>query len=290
MNDKQIEQVSLVVLAAGMGARFGGLKQLFPVGYKKQTILEYTLDDAEALGIKRVVFIIRHAMEKEFREIVLETIIRRPFEIRLAFQDDYPLPEGRVRHSERVKPLGTGQALLTGLKAMKTTSAVVVNADDYYGANALKAAAEAASWGRNAIVAYALKDTLSMRGPVSRGVLKLSPKDTLQGIEECRGLTVQNAPEGAYASMNLLALGPSSLKAVEENWLKFCEEGGAESLEKECLLPDALMRMVHAGVEVEVLKTQDRWLGLTHREDLQELDLRIGRVSMPPFTEDKPRA
>jgi len=271
--------ISLIVLAAGMGSRFGGLKQLFPVGFKKQTILEYTLDDAEAIGIKRVVFVIRKTIEAEFREVVLEKIIRRPFEIRLAFQDTYPLPAGYRANPDRTKPFGTGHALLVGMETMKTSSAIVVNADDYYGPNALKTASEAAGWGRNAIIAYPLEKTLSRRGPSCRGIIERDKKGNVLAINDKGDITHANAPKGALANMNLVAVGASIKEYVDQNWNDFCAGGGLGTVDRECALPHAFAKASQQGGGVEVIETQDYWIGISHRDDLQDVDLHIGRLT-----------
>lgn len=272
--------VSLVVLAGGMGSRFGGLKQLFQIGPKRQTILEYTLDDAQAIGIRKVVFVIRKAIEEDFREQVLHKLFRRPFEIKLAFQEISSLPQGHITPSQRQKPWGTGHALWLAFQTMRTPSAVMVNADDYYGPNSLKIAADAAKEGRNAVVVYPLDKTLSTRGPVARGIVTLGKKGEITDIVEHRNLTHENAPTRALASMNCISLTPSMAKPVEDNFVKFCESGRINTLDEECYLPDAIKEALRQGVSVEALCSPDQWMGLTHREDVADVEFKIGRVPL----------
>lgn len=272
-------EVTLIVLAAGMGDHFGGLKQLIPIGSKKQTILEYTLDDAQSLGIRKVVFLVRSAIEEEFREVVLSKLYRKPFEIQVVIQHTDEVPEEFQTLSTRERPWGTGYAAKIAFEACRTPSAVLVNADDYYGPNALKAAAQAAAWGRNAIIGWPIEKTLSTRGPVSRGIIKVGKYNELIDIEERHGLTKANTPKNVLVSMNCIALAPSIKKPLEDNWLNFCANGGTNTLNKDCYLPDALREAVRQGEQIEVVATQDNWLGLTHRDDITEVDLQIGRLA-----------
>jgi len=261
-----------------MGSRFGGLKQLLPLGTKKQTLLEYTLDDAQTIGINKVVFLIRSAIEQEFRETIVSKLYRKPFEIKIAIQHTDDVPEEFETIATREHPWGTGHAVKTAFEACRTPSAVVVNADDYYGPNSLKAAAQAAAWGRNAIIGWPIEKTLSKRGPVSRGIIKVGKDNELVDIEERHGLTHANAPKNALVSMNCVALSPSMKKPLEDNWLNFCANGGTMTPNKECYLPDALREALRQGQQVEVVTTDDSWMGLTHRDDIPEVDLKIGRL------------
>ena len=271
---------SLVVLAAGMGSRFGGLKQLLPIGYKKQTILEYTLDDAEELGIRKIVFVIRKAIEAEFRELILNKLFRRPFEISLVFQELTSLPKGIKPPVDRTKPWGTGHAIKLAVHTLSSTPAVVVNADDYYGKQALASAVEAAGKGRNAIVAYQLHKALSHRGEVSRGVITLTPDGKFESIEEMKQLNFSNAPKNRLANMNLLALGLSIYPIVEKNWNEFCQKDSVKSLDQECYMPTIFQLAAQEGIPVDIIQTSDEWLGLTHRDDVQEVEMKIGRKNI----------
>jgi NDP-sugar pyrophosphorylase family protein len=270
--------ISLVVLAGGMGSRFGGLKQLFPLGLKRQTILEYTLDDAQAIGIRKVIFVIRKETEADFREVVLNKLFRRPFEIKLVFQELDDLPEPYKAPLGREKPWGTAHAAWVGLKNMRTPSAVLVKADDYYGPNALEAAARAATEGKNAIVGYPVEKTLSSFGPVTRSLLTVDHKNHLLEIVAQKGMTGASAPHGQLVNMTCLSLNLSILKAFESSLLYFCSSGALQTPDAECHLNDGWREAVRSGIPVDVLPTTDPWMGLTTREDIAQIEYCIGRV------------
>ena len=274
--------VSLVVLAAGMGSRYGGLKQMDPVGPSGQFILDYGVGDALAVGVRRIVFVIRPDIEKDFREIVGSRWEKRA-DVRYAMQrlEDVPssfrVPEGRV------KPWGTGHALLSALPLVED-AAITINADDYYGAEGFallhgRLEESAADPTAHAMVAYRLANTLSENGTVSRGVCSADENGKLLGIVEKTALA--RSPDGAIrdagspetfaddtpVSMNLFGFKRVFLEQLAEDFPRFLAKYG--NLPKsEFQVPTALAsRMRRGDASVAMLRTTARWYGVTSRDD-----------------------
>ena len=272
---------TLVVLAAGMGSRYGGLKQLDPVGPLGEIILDYSVRDALAAGFGKVVFVIRREMAELFREAVgvrYEGII----EVAYAFQELEPLPGGWVSPPGRTKPWGTGQAVLSAASVVREPFAVI-NADDYYGPSGFQALSGFLSdktEGHYAMVGYRLDRTLSENGTVSRGICSVDGEGRLLEITERtsiarradRVIEAEGNPLLALTgeepvSMNFWGFTPDLFAKLERLFQEFLEERG-EDLKAEFYLPAAVSSLIAAGeVMVTMLGTPDAWYGLTYPED-----------------------
>ncbi|MCG3130390.1 MAG: hypothetical protein FLDDKLPJ_01147 [Phycisphaerae bacterium] len=288
---------ALVVLAAGMGSRFGGLKQLEGVGPGGETLMDYSIHDAVRAGFGRVIFIIRRDIEAAFRERVGAKYASR-IPVAYAFQALGDLPEGFTPPAERTKPWGTGQAVLAAAFEVREPFAVI-NADDFYGAAAYRSLAtflmERASADRVreadecALVAYPLRATLSEFGTVSRGVCEVDASGHLTSITERTGVERTEAgarcPDGAGGwlplrgdspvSMNFWGFRPSAFGLLREAFEHFLRTS-AGSLTAEFYLPSAVNALMQSGrMRTRVLSGGDTWCGVTYREDKPHVEARI---------------
>lgn len=265
---------TLVILAAGIGSRFGGgNKQLESVDDGGHIIIDYSIHDAIAAGFKKIIFIIRHDIEEDFRSVIGDRIekIVKPLgvEIAYAFQELSDVP---IVVEERTKPWGTGHAVLA-CKDLIDSPFAVINADDYYGKNGFKVAAEYLGKGY-ALVGYQLKNTLSDNGGVTRGICTVS-KGKLVGINETKNII--KTPSGAQAdgisidvnslvSMNFWCYPVEFIDVLEKGFKSF-QENVTDKLKDEYLLPIIADGMLKNGVEYDVLPTVDKWFGVTYKED-----------------------
>lgn len=277
----------LVIMAAGMGSRYGGLKQMDPVGPGGELILDYSLFDARRAGFKRVVFLIKHEIEADFRRIVGERI-ERHMDVAYAFQQLDALPAGFDVPEGRQKPWGTAHALLC-CKEFIDAPFAAINADDYYGVSAfqaiydyLKDAKDDALY-RYAMVGYPVENTLTENGYVSRGVCTTDEAGNLSTITERThiistiegalytedGETYRRIPAGSPVSMNLWGFTPGFIAELEAGFPAFLRETMQRNpLKGEYFLPSAVDALLQAGrATVRVLRSDDRWYGVTYRED-----------------------
>lgn len=289
-------QLTLVVLAAGMGSRYGGLKQVDPMGPAGETVLDYSVFDAIRAGFDRVLFIIRRDFETEFRAAVGARFEGR-VKVDYVFQSLDALPEGRAVPAGRVKPWGTGHAVWCAREALDGPFAVV-NADDFYGAGSfarlagfLRAAAAAAEPAASpvpeyAMVGFRLANTLSEHGAVSRGVCAVGTDGVLAGIEEHTGILAAEVGDGAgckykpdtVVSMNCWGFTADFLPRLDARWRAFLALHGA-SEKTEFYLPFAVNDLLAAGeARVRVLTTDDQWFGVTYREDKPRVQAAIGAL------------
>ena len=277
--------LTLVILAAGMGSRYGGLKQIDPVGPSGETMLDYTVHDARRAGFDRVLFVIRRDFETEFRAAIgaryTGTLI-----IDYAFQALDALPAGHHPPAQRVKPWGTGHALWCARPQLSGPFAVL-NADDFYGANSLRQLATFLRSGASAehtspatpivptyaMVGFPLGNTLSEHGAVSRGVCAVDTDGYLRHIAEHTGFEATTVGSGlAYdpatlVSMNCWGFAPAFLPQLDAAWQTFSATHGQE-LKTEFYLPAAVDTLIQANAaRVRVLPTADRWFGVTYRDD-----------------------
>lgn len=266
---------TLVILAAGIGSRFGGgIKQLEPVDESGHLIIDYSIHDAIQAGFNEIVFIIRHDIEDDFRTVIGERIesvcARLGVVVEYAFQEmnDIPgtVPEGRA------KPWGTGHALLACRDIIDSPFAVI-NADDYYGKTGFEVAADFLGKGY-ALVGYQLKNTLSDNGGVTRGICSVE-SGKLIGIEETKNIVKTafgaetNGKEldlDSLVSMNFWCLPKEFIDVLKDGFPKFLQEM-KDPLKDEYLLPTIADGMLRDGVEFSVLPTDDRWFGVTYKED-----------------------
>lgn len=284
-------KTALVIMAAGIGSRFGGgIKQLEPVGPNGEIIMDYSIHDAVEAGFDKIVFIIRRDIEADFREAIgnrMEQLCAlKGVEIAYAFQEMDDLPEGVTIPEGRKKPWGTGQAVLACREIIKEPFAVI-NADDYYGKEAFvklhgflqgytpEKAAEFCMAG------FILKNTLSENGGVTRGVCLLDADAYLTGVHETSNI-VKTADGAAvdeenglrlldpmsYVSMNMWGLTPEFIQMLEKGFVEFFEKMDGNEEKAEYLLPIYIDELLQEGkVSVKVLETTDKWFGVTYKED-----------------------
>ena len=278
----KIMKTTLLIMAAGIGSRFGGgIKQLEPVDSNGHIIMDYSIHDAMEGGFNHVVFIIRKDIEKEFKEVIgdrIETVCKNyGVTVDYAFQDihDIPgeLPEGRT------KPWGTGQAVLAAKKVLKTPF-VVINADDYYGKEGFEAVHEyLVNGGQSCMAGFVLKNTLSDNGGVTRGICKMDGENNLTEVVETKNIvkTVSGAEANgirididSLVSMNMWGVTPDFLETLEMGFQEFFEKEVPENpLKCEYLIPSFIGELLEQGkIAVKVLRTNDTWYGMTYKEDV----------------------
>ena len=282
-----MKKTALVIMAAGIGSRFGkGIKQLAPVGPSGEIIMDYSIHDALEAGFNKVVFIIRKDLEEEFRKVIGNRI-EKITEVAYAFQELEDLPEGFSVPADRTKPWGTGQAVLAAKKVLDEPF-MVINADDYYGKEAYVKVhdylvQEQPSDGNLHIcmAGFRLGNTLSDNGSVTRGVCCVED-GALTGVIETHNIF--KTPEGAEAreddgtvvkldthslvSMNMWGLTPEFMEVLEKGFVDFLGGLRPEDIKKEYLLPEMIDRLIKAGTAVvDVLETSDTWFGVTYQED-----------------------
>lgn len=278
-------KLTLLVLAAGMGSRYGGLKQLDEVGPSGETVMDYSVFDAMRAGFDRVVFVIRKDIEEAFRAAIGSRYENR-IEVAYAFQDMADLPAGFAVPEGRTKPWGTGQAVYAARKLLNGPFAVI-NADDFYGADSyrklagsLKAAPTDGKI-RGCIASFLLGNTLSENGSVSRGICSADTAGNLAKVVENTkifrrdGKIISVREDGSESeftgrelvSMNSWGFTPELLGELERLFTGFLKEHGSE-LKSEFYLPFAVDTLIREGrAEVKVLKSEDSWFGITYRED-----------------------
>ena len=279
-------KTALVIMAAGIGSRFGGgIKQLEPVGPNGEIIMDYSIHDAMEAGFNKIVFIIRKDIEADFREVIGDRIeavcAARGVEVAYAFQSLDAIPEGNTVPEGRSKPWGTGQAVLTAKEIVDCPFAVI-NADDYYGKEAfVKLHGFLCTDGEDnayCMAGFILKNTLSENGGVTRGICQVDEKGFLTDVVETRdivktadGASVNGSPVDveSYVSMNMWGLRPAFMKTLEEGFEEFFRTAVKENpLKAEYLLPIYIGQLLREGkVTVQVLETRDKWFGVTYRED-----------------------
>ena len=277
---------TLVIMAAGMGSRFGGLKQMTPVDAQGNFIMDYSIFDAVRAGFGKVVCVIKEEMRQDFEEKI-GSRVRSHVELAYAYQSTDRIPEGFSVPADRVKPWGTGHAVLCAAEEISGPFAVI-NADDFYGYEAFRAMAdflkEPHSDREQAMVGYALKNTLTENGSVSRGVCETDEKGYLTSITE--RTRIESRPDGpAYTedgetwhtlapdtpvSMNMWGFRQPVLAQMAEMFREFLiETVPTNPLKAEFYLPALPNRLIETGTgTVRVLTTDTKWYGVTYKEDL----------------------
>ncbi len=276
---------TLLVLAAGMGSRYGRLKQLDPFGPSGETIIDYSVYDAVRAGFGKVVFVIRESLEQVFTEQFF-TPLSRHIPVEYVFQELNYLPEGFTAPEGRQKPWGTGHAVMLAGQKINEPFAVI-NGDDFYGTQSFKIISEFLrnlpdpSGNQYAIVGYQLNSTLSDHGPVARGICEMNAAGNLRSVTERtsirrtgRGIVYQDEAgnEGILSgdesvSMNMMVFTPSVFGYCRQYFGRFLEQEGKE-LKSEFYLPVLVNRLVGEGlVQVKVLPTTANWFGVTYLED-----------------------
>ena len=278
----------LVVLAAGMGSRYGGLKQIDPVGLRDEAILDYSIYDACAAGFETVVVIIKEAIRADFMQTVGKRLEKAPAEIRYAYQELGELPEGYALPAGRTKPWGTAHALFCAAEAIGGAPFAVINADDYYGKTAYRTMyrflAEDCRPGEYCMIGYRLGNTVTDHGAVTRGVCRVDEKGNLTSITECThiekhaggirftadgGESWQALSPDTTVSMNMWGFGPDFLTHAARRFPAFLDRTLAENPEKgEYFLPLVVEQLLAEGVAgVRVLPSADQWYGVTYAAD-----------------------
>ncbi|MDB2038440.1 NTP transferase domain-containing protein [[Clostridium] symbiosum] len=284
-----MKKTALVIMAAGIGSRFGGgIKQLEPVGPGGEIIMDYSIHDALEAGFDRIVFVIRHDLEKDFREVIGDRI-EKIAPVSYAFQELDDIPSGFTVPQDRKKPWGTGQAVLS-VRDIVNEPFLVINADDYYGKEVFQKIHDymTGDMDENAPVydicmgGFILANTLSDNGGVTRGVCEVGEDEILRAVREtyniiktAEGLTASDKEgnpvtvrEDQHVSMNMWGLTPAFIKELERGFPEFLSGFKEGDLKSEYLLPTIIDQMIKDGrARVKVLETRDHWFGVTYKED-----------------------
>lgn len=284
-----MRDTALVIMAAGIGSRFGGgIKQLEPVGPGGEIIMDYSIHDALEAGFNKIVFIIRKDLEADFKEIIGKRI-EKIAPVEYAYQELTDLPAGYEKPEERTKPWGTGQAILCAKEVIHEPF-MVINADDYYGKEGFRKIHDymVNQMDMDAEVydicmgGFILENTLSDNGGVTRGVCRVDENGILLDVTETYELEKNgdvaegrdeegnpvSVPIGQHVSMNMWGLAPAFLEELERGFPEFLDHMKEGDLKGEYLLPKIIGRLVREGrARVTVLETRDKWFGVTYRED-----------------------
>ena len=296
-----MKETALVIMAAGIGSRFGGgIKQLEPVGPGGEIIMDYSIYDALEAGFDKIIFIIRKDLEKDFREVIGNRI-EKIAKVEYAFQELADLPAGFSVPEGRRKPWGTGQAVLS-TKGLITGPFLVINADDYYGKEGFRKIHDymVNEMDENGEVydmcmgGFILRNTLSDNGTVTRGVCQLNGDGTLKNVTETyeirmredgtmeaqneQGEPVQVQPD-QHVSMNMWGLPAAFLDELEKGFPQFLSELKEGDIKSEYLLPKIIDKLVENGrAKVTVLETRDKWFGVTYKEDKETVVAAIRKL------------
>ena len=255
------QKTTLLIMAAGMGSRFGGLKQMEPVGPNGEILMDYSVYDAKKAGFDKTVFIIKREFEQAFRDIVGRRM-EKLMDVDYAFQTMDNMPPGRT------KPWGTAHAILCA-EAQVDTPFCVLNADDFYGRDAFEVMHKhLRASGDYAMVGYLLENTLTENGTVSRAICEVE-EGVLKGMTEHLAIPFKNEfPKGTVCSMNMFGFRPNLFSYLHEGFAAFMRAHGHEE-KSEYLIPHAVDELIKSGKErMRVLDTDAKWYGVTHREDL----------------------
>lgn len=274
---------TLYIMAAGMGSRYGGLKQLDSLGPSGETIMDYSVYDALRAGFGKIVFVIRHDFEQEFRDKIISRY-EGHVPVDVVFQDIDNLPEGFEVPEGRTKPWGTGHAVLMGKDAIKEPFGVI-NADDYYGVESFKVLADSlksleGKKGEYCMVGFRIGNTLSENGGVSRGHCQVDSEGYLTDVNECHGIErkgdkivhivegeEKDFPSDAYVSMNMWGFTPDYFDYSEKAFIEFLKEHGSE-LKSEFYIPSVVNDLIKSGeVSLKVEQTPSKWFGVTFAAD-----------------------
>lgn len=287
---------TLLVLAAGMGSRFGSLKQMEGIGPCNEAIIDYSVYDAVRAGFGKVVFVIRHSFENEFRAQFNERRFNNRIEVEYVFQELDKLPEGFTVPYGREKPWGTNHAVIMAAEAIHTPFAVV-NADDFYGADAFETIASflieaVGKSGQYCMVAYGLENTLSDFGTVSRGVCTIDSKGNLERVVE--RAAIERIPNGSIVyreegneypldsdtpvSMNFFGFTPDYFERSKIEFTEFLRHN-FPNLKSEFFMPSMVNKLIGQGdATVKVLTSSSKWFGVTYKEDKPSVVAKLGEL------------
>lgn len=274
---------TLFILAAGMGSRYGGLKQLDGLGPSGETIMDYSVYDALRAGFGKIVFVIRHDFEQEFRDKIISKY-EGHVPVEVVFQDINTLPQGFSPNPERTKPWGTNHAVLMGKEAIREPFGVI-NADDYYGADSFRILGDflrSVKDRKNSycMIGFNIENTLSENGGVSRGLCEVDSDGFLSGVKECHGIERKEGrliqveegenvpfPENASVSMNMWGFTPDYFDYSEKAFVEFLKEH-SNDLKTEFYIPSVVNDLINNGtVTLKVEQTPNRWFGVTYAAD-----------------------
>lgn len=278
----------LVIMAAGMGSRYGGLKQIDPVDEQGHIIMDFSIFDAKRAGFKKVIFIIKKEIEKDFKEVIGNRI-EKVVDVAYAFQDLHNIPDGYEVPAGRVKPWGTAHAVLS-CKDLIDGPFAVINADDYYGRDAFQKIYDFLSTHEDnekycyTMVGYQLENTLTENGHVARGICEMNEAGELVSVTERTriekrdggaafteddGATWTTLPEGTIVSMNMWGFTEGFLGEIDNGFEAFLEEGLKKNpLKCEYFLPTVVSNLLTQDkATVSVLTSEDKWYGVTYKED-----------------------
>ena len=281
-----MKEPTLVILAAGMGSRFGGLKQITAVDGHGHAIIDFSLYDAWRAGFRKVAFIIKHEIEEDFKAAVGRRM-EKYFEVKYVFQQLDKLPAGYTVPEGRVKPWGTGHATLCAKDAVDGPFAVI-NADDFYGPSAYAALYEfltaPGSENEHALVGYQLRKTVTENGTVARGICQVDDEGYLTEIIETHNIvkkdkdfavtedTGKEIPMSSLASMNMWGVTPDYLDILETGFVDFLKNIPEGDIKAEYLLPIIMEGLLKDGrAKISVLETHDKWFGITYAADKEKV-------------------
>lgn len=274
-----MKNTSLVIMAAGMGSRFGGVKQIAPLGPNGEIIIDYSVYDAAKAGFNKAVIIIKKAIEKDFREVAGKKI-EKMMDVEYAFQELDKIPQGIKTNPDREKPWGTGHAILCA-KDKIDNPFMVINADDYYGQTVFKSMHDFLVEEENemCMAGYKLGNTLSDNGTVTRGVCTTENGYLKEVIETMDIGKDTKLSLDSVVSMNMWGLRPEIFNILDTEFVKFMEKRGGE-LKSEFLLPEVIDGMIKSGkTRVRVIPTDEVWHGITYKEDSDAVKAAIKRLT-----------
>ena len=292
-------ETTLVIMAAGIGSRFGtGIKQLTKMNDFGEIIIDYSIFDAKEAGFDKVVFVIRHAIEEEFKEVIGNRIAQY-IPVEYVYQELEDLPEGFTVPEERKKPWGTGQAILA-CRGVVNTPFVIINADDYYGKTAFRSLHDflctphdKTDKMRMAMAGFVLRNTVSENGTVTRGVCIGDENSMLTGVIESRDIAITDgkavtsteeskniiSPD-SIVSMNMWACDADFLDVLEEYFRDFLADEKTDLIKNEFLVPVLIDRLIREGkASVKILPTDEKWIGITYREDIEKAQAEFRKMS-----------
>ena len=289
-----MRDLTLLILAAGMGRRFGGLKQIEPIGPNLEFLIDYSIYDALKAGFNKVVFVIKRENEQIFKETIGKRVCDK-IKVLYAFQDMDNLPLGFKVPFKRIKPWGTSHAILAA-KDLINEPFAVINADDFYGFDAYQKVADFlinnSEENDYCVIGYRVLNTLSDNGYVKRGIC-FSKNNILESLIESKVSRENNIikastlnenksfyiEENTLVSMNMFGLKPTIFKYLEDNFKAFLEDKKNDILTCEYLLPDTINKMIHENkCQVKVISTTAKWLGMTYLEDKEKVSKEINKL------------
>lgn len=295
-NDKIEKNLTLVILAAGMGSRFGGLKQIEPVGPNGEFIIDYSIYDAVSAGFNKVIFIIQEENYLDFKETIGKRV-EDHVKVCYVFQKNDHLPDGYEQLEKREKPLGTAHAFFS-IEHMVKEPFMIINADDFYGKDAYIQASHFLRKNyfgekhRYGLIGYLVKNTMTEFGAVKRGVLEVKQNQLVNLVESnvsrmedkiiakpLNGNSSFEVLEDQMVSMNMLLFNPTIFPFIQKKWIQFLDENKNDLEKCEFLIPNVLIDSVSDGyADVDVISTNSNWYGVTYREDLSSIKNAIKKL------------